>query len=95
MLRIGSIAELTRSIGRTKADLESRLQEQVDQVEIDQDTQNRLQEILQDFEQRSRRTSSIPLPNVAEVAIVQNPLPGTDEKSVFEREQELGFEPII
>lgn len=95
MFRIGSIAELTRSIGRTQADLESRLQEQVDQVEIDQDTQNRLQEILQDLEQRSRRTSSIPLPDIAEVAIVQNPLPGTDEKSVFEREQELGFQPII
>ena len=95
MLRIGGIAEITRSVGRAQADLESQLREQVEDVQIDAETQNSIQQIIKDLEQRTRRTSSIDLPDVAEVAIVDSPLPGTEEKTVFEREQELGFRPII
>ena len=95
MLRIGGIAELTRSVGRAQADLESQLREQVEDVQIDAETQNSIQQIIKDLEQRTRRTSSIDLPDVAEVAIVDSPLPGSEEKTVFEREQELGFRPII
>ena len=95
MFRIGGIQELSRTVARTGEELESELKEQAEQVQIDQETQNSIQEIIKDLEQRTRRTSNIDLPDIAPVAVIQNPLPGTTEKSVLEREQELGFKPII
>ena len=95
MFRIGGIQELSRTVARTGEELETELKEQAEQVQIDQETQNSIQEIVKDLEQRTRRTSNIDLPDIAPVAVIQNPLPGTTEKSVLEREQELGFKPII
>ena len=92
LLRIGSIQELTRMTGSAVGEVEEQIQ---NQLELDQDTQSEIDKVIQEAEGRFQARPSIALPEVASVPIIQPSLPGADQKSVLEREQELGFKPII
>ena len=95
MLRIGGIQELTRATGTAIEDLEDAALEQVQATDVDKETQNEINNIIRETEGRLRARPAIELPDVARVPIVEPNLPGIEQKSVFEREQELGFKPII
>ena len=92
LLRIGGIQELTRATGSAIDDAQEQLE---DQLQIDQDTQSEIDNVLQEAESRFRARPQIALPEVASVPIIQPSLPGADQKTILEREQELGFKPII
>ena len=92
LLRIGGIQELTRATGSAIDDAQEQLE---DQLQIDQDTQSEIDNVLQEAESRFRARPQIALPEVASVPIIQPSLPGADQKTTLEREQELGFGPII
>ena len=95
MLRIGGIQELSRATGDAIDELSDEIIEQLEATDIDNQTQDELQNILKEAEGRLQARPSIALPEVASVPIIQPSLPGADQKSVLEREQELGFKPII
>ena len=92
LLRIGSVQELSRATGSAIDEAEEQLR---DQLQIDQDTRTEIDNILQEAESRFQARPRIALPEVASVPIIQPSLPGADQKTVLEREQELGFKPII
>jgi len=92
LLRIGSVQELSRATGSAIDEAKKQLREQ---LQIDQDTQTEIDNVLQEAESRFRARPQIALPEVASVPIIQPSLPGADQKTVIEREQELGFKPII
>jgi hypothetical protein len=92
LLRIGGIQELTRATGSAIDDAQEQL---ADQLQIDQDTQSEIDDVLEEAESRFRARPQIALPEVASVPIIQPSLPGADQKTTLEREQELGFGPII
>jgi hypothetical protein len=92
LLRIGGIQELMKATGSAIDDAQEQL---ADQLQIDQDTQSEIDNVLQEAESRFRARPQIALPEVVSVPIIQPSLPGADQKTVLEREQELGFEPII
>jgi hypothetical protein len=95
MLRIGGIQELSRATGTAIEDLEETALEQMQATDIDEQTQNEINNIIRETEGRLRARPAIELPDVARVPIFEPNLPGIEQKSVFEREQELGFKPII
>ena len=95
MLRIGGIQELSRATGDAIDESTDEIIEQLEASDIDNQAQDELQNILQEAEGRFQARPSIALPEVASVPIIQPSLPGADQKSVLEREQELGFKPII
>jgi len=95
MLRIGGIQELTRATGTAIEDLKETALEQIQATEVDEETQNEINNIIRETEGRLRARPAIDLPDVARVPIVEPNLPGIEQKSVLEREQELGFKPII
>jgi len=95
MLRIGGIQELSRATGTAIEDLEETALEQMQATDIDEQTQNEINNIIRETEGRIRARPTIELPDVASVPIIPPSLPGADQKSVLEREQELGFKPII
>ena len=95
MLRIGGIQELTRATGEAVDNLEDQALEQLQNTDIDEEAQNELQNILQEAEDRLRARPNIVLPEIASVSLIQPSLPGADQKTILEREQELGFGPII
>ncbi len=95
MLRIGGIQQLSRDTGESVANIENQISEQVEASDVDNQAQRELQNILKEAESRFQARPSVALPEVASVPIIQPSLPGADQKSVFEREQELGFQPII
>ena len=95
MFRIGGIQELSRATGDAVGNLEDELAEQTEASDIDNQAQEQLQNLLKEAEGRFQARPRIALPEVASVPIIQPSLPGADQKSVLEREQELGFKPII
>ncbi len=95
MLRIGGIQELSTATGDAVGNIQDELIEQTQASDIDNQAQDQLQNLLKEAEGRFQARPSIALPEVASVPIIQPSLPGADQKSVLEREQELGFKPII
>ncbi len=95
MLRIGGIQELSRATADAVGNIEDELAEQTEASDIDNQAQEQLQNLLKEAEGRFQARPQIALPEVASVPIIQPSLPGADQKSVLEREQELGFQPII
>ena len=95
MLRIGGIQELTRATGEAVDNLEDQALEQLQNTDIDEEAQNEFKNILQETEDRFTARPNIVLPEIAPVSLIQPSLPGADQKTILEREQELGFTPII
>ena len=95
MFRIGGIQELSRATGDSVGNIEDELVKQTEASDIDNQAQDQLQNLLKEAEGRFQARPQIALPEVASVPIIQPSLPGADQKSVLEREQELGFKPII
>jgi len=95
MLRIGGIQELSTATGDAVGNIQDELVEQTQASDIDNQAKDQLQNLLKEAEGRFQARPSIALPEVASVSIIQPSLPGADQKSVLEREQELGFKPII
>ena len=95
MLRIGGIQELSRATADAVGNIEDELAEQTEASDIDNQAQEQLQNLLKEAEGRFQARPQIALPEVASVPIIQPSLPGADQKSILEREQELGFQPII
>ena len=95
MFRIGGIQELSRATGDAVGSIEDELVEQTEASDIDNQAQDQLQNLLKEAEGRFQARPQIALPEVTSVPIIQPSLPGADQKSVLEREQELGFQPII
>ena len=92
LLRIGGIQELTRTTGTAIDDLEEELSQQFN---LDPEVQSEIDNVIQEAEGRIRARPQIDLPDVVSAPIIEPSLPGADQKTVFEREQELGFKPII
>ena len=95
MFRIGGIQELSRATGDAVDTIEDELIKQTEDSDIDNQAQDQLQNLLKEAEGRFQARPRIALPEVASVPIIQPSLPGSDQKTVLEREQELGFKPII
>ena len=95
MFRIGGLQELQRGALRASEEAEGAIKDQLQNVDLDEDRKNQINDIIREAEGRYNARPQIELPDVASVPLINPSLPGAAQKSVLEREQELGFKPII